>query len=173
MLKSPRRRELTFGSQMTSRPLSLREPSAPAGGDDKPFITQQIRKIRENGLQKDVKIYPEFMGDKKREFFNNVDVISVPVRKYDGYGLYLLEANGAGIPVVQPATGAFPEIIDITHGGLIYSPDTNEALVDSLVKLLNDMHLQKELGETGRKNVLSELSLGKMAIALSEIYNNL
>jgi len=142
-------------------------------GDDKPFITQQIRKIRENGLQKDVKIYPEFMGDKKREFFSNVDVISVPVRKYDGYGLYLLEANGAGIPVVQPATGAFPEIIEITHGGLIYSPDTNEALVDSLVKLLNDMHLQKELGETGRKNVLSELSLGKMALALSEIYNNL
>ena len=35
------------------------------------------------------------------------------------------------------------------------------------------MHLQKELGETARKNVLSELSLGKMALALSEIYNNL
>ncbi len=139
-------------------------------GDDKAFISRQIKKIKEHGLEKSVRIYPEFMGNKKLEFFNNVDVISVPVRKYDGYGLYILEANGAGIPVVQPATGAFPEIVGMTGGGLIYSPDTNEELVNTLVKLLNDPGLQKELGDAGRKNVRSELSLEKMSIALSGIY---
>jgi glycosyltransferase involved in cell wall biosynthesis len=142
-------------------------------GDDKPFISEQIKNIREHGFQKSVKIYPEFMGDKKLEFFSNVDVISVPVRKYDGYGLYILEANGAGIPVVQPATGAFPEILEMTGGGLIYSPDNNEELVIVLVKLLNDKNLQKELGEAGRENVKSKLSLEKMSVALSEIYNGL
>jgi glycosyltransferase involved in cell wall biosynthesis len=141
--------------------------------DDKPFISEQIKKIRENGFQNSVKIYPEFMGDKKIEFFNNVDVISVPVRKYDGYGLYILEANGAGIPVVQPATGAFPEILEMTGGGLIYSPDNNEELIGALVKLLNNKSLQKELGEAGKKNVRSKLSLEKMSVALSEIYNGL
>jgi len=139
-------------------------------GDDKPFISRQIKKIKEQGLEKSVRIYPEFMGNKKLEFFNNVDVISVPVRKYDVYGLYILEANGAGIPVVQPATGAFPEIVGMTGGGLIYSPDNNEELVNTLVKLLNDPVLQKELGDAGRKNVKSELSLEKMSIALSGIY---
>ncbi len=116
---------------------------------------------------------PEFMGDKKLEFFNNVDVISVPVRKYDGYGLYILEANGAGIPVVQPATGAFPEILEMTGGGIIYSPDNNDELVGALVKLFNDKELQKELGEAGMKNVRSKFSLEKMSVALSEIYNGL
>jgi len=139
-------------------------------GDDKPFISRQIKKIRENGFEKSVRIYPEFMGNKKLEFFNNVDVISVPVRKYDGYGLYILEANGAGIPVVQPATGAFPEIVGMTGGGLVYSPDNIEELVNTLVKLLNNPLLQKELGDAGRKNVKSELSLEKMSIALSSIY---
>jgi len=139
-------------------------------GDDKPFISRQIKKIKEHGLEKSVRIYPEFMGNKKLEFFNNVDVISVPVRKYDGYGLYILEANGAGIPVVQPATGAFPEIVRMTGGGLIYSPDNNEELINTLVKLLNDPGLQKELGDAGRKNVKSELSPEKMSIALSGIY---
>ena len=142
-------------------------------GDDKPFISEQIRKIREHGFQKSVKIYPEFMGDKKIEFFNRVDVISVPVRKYDGYGLYILEANGAGIPVVQPGTGAFPEILEMTGGGMIYSPDNKEELVGTLVKLLNDRVLQKKLGETGRINVRAKLSLEKMSVALSEIYNGL
>ncbi|MCX6335269.1 MAG: glycosyltransferase family 4 protein [Bacteroidia bacterium] len=140
-------------------------------GDDKPFVSLQIKKIREHGFQKSVKIYPEFLGDKKLEFFNNVDVISVPVRKYDGYGLYILEANSAGIPVVQPATGAFPEILSMTGGGIIYSPDTKEELVIALVRLLNDRNMQKEIGDAGRKNVKSELSLEKMSGALSGVYN--
>jgi glycosyltransferase involved in cell wall biosynthesis len=142
-------------------------------GDDKPFIADQIKKIKARGFQKSVSIYPEFLGDKKMEFFANVDVISVPVRKYDGYGLYILEANGAGIPVVQPATGAFPEIVEMTEGGLIYSPDNNDELVSSLVRLLNDRSLQKELGDKGMLNVRAKLSLDKMSVALSDIYNRL
>lgn len=142
-------------------------------GDDKPFVADQIKKIKSHGFKKSVRIYPEFLGDKKLEFFANVDVISVPVRKYDGYGLYILEANGAGIPVVQPATGAFPEIVEMTGGGLIYSPDNNEELVSSLVRLLNNRALQKELGDKGRLNVRAKLSLDKMSVALSDIYNRL
>jgi len=142
-------------------------------GDDKPFISDQIKKIKTHGFQKSVKIYPEFLGNKKLEFFASVDVISVPVRKYDGYGLYILEANAAGIPVVQPATGAFPEILEMTEGGLTYSPDNNEELVNTLVKLLNDRDLQKILGEKGKQNVESKFSLEKMSIALSGIYNRL
>ncbi|MCU0461191.1 MAG: glycosyltransferase family 4 protein [Bacteroidales bacterium] len=140
-------------------------------GDDKPFISDQIKKFREKGFQKSVRIYPEFLGNKKMEFFRNVNVISVPVRKYDGYGLYILEANGAGIPVVQPATGAFPEILGMTSGGIVYSPDNKEELVKSLVRLLIDPSMQKEFGDAGSKNVRSKLSLEKMSIALSEIYN--
>jgi glycosyltransferase involved in cell wall biosynthesis len=140
-------------------------------GSDKPFISQQIKKIRENKLEKSVKIYPEFMGDRKMEFFRDVDVISVPVNKYDGYGLYILEANSAGIPVVQPATGAFPEIIEKTGGGIIYSPDTVSDLASSLHKLLKDKELISRLGEKGRIMVRQELSLEKMSEGLSEVYN--
>jgi glycosyltransferase involved in cell wall biosynthesis len=105
------------------------------------------------------------------EFFDNVDVISVPVRKYDGYGLYILEANAAGIPVVQPATGAFPEIIETTGGGIVYKPDTVSDLAASLYKLLKDKELMLSLGEKGKKMVLQELSLDKMSAGLSVVYN--
>lgn len=140
-------------------------------GTDKSFISAQIKKIREHKLEKSVKIYPEFQGDKKLEFFHDVDVISVPVRKYDGYGLYLLEANAAGIPVVQPATGAFPEIIGRTGGGVIYSPDTISELATTLHKLLKNKELASSLGETGKKMVRQELSLERMSTGLSEVYN--
>jgi glycosyltransferase involved in cell wall biosynthesis len=141
-------------------------------GDDKPFIDKQISKLKAKGLNSFVKIYPEFHGDSKEEFFSSVDVVSVPVRKFDGYGLYLLEANAAGVPVLQPATGAFPEIIAMTGGGLTYEPDTVNGLSDALLKLFNDKALMIELGIKGRENVAKELSLEKMSAGLSEVYKN-
>ena len=142
-------------------------------GDDKPFIAEQIKKIKEHGLRNSIRRYPEFQGNSKQEFFSNIDIMSVPVRKYDGYGLYILEANAAGIPVVQPATGAFPEIIEKTMGGVIYSPDTVEGLSDALLKLFKDNDIRRKLGESGREKVYKELSLEKMAEALTEVYNSI
>jgi glycosyltransferase involved in cell wall biosynthesis len=142
-------------------------------GDDKPLIAEQIRKIKENGLKSFVKIYPEFMGDSKKDFFSNIDVMSVPVRKYDGYGLYLLEANLHGVPVVQPATGAFPEIVIRSGGGITYSPDTVSELAESLSRVLKDNELRVKLGKEGKENVLSKLSLAKMSEELSRVYSSL
>jgi glycosyltransferase involved in cell wall biosynthesis len=140
-------------------------------GDDKPFLSLQIKKIRDHGLQKSVKIYPGFQGVRKMEFFNDVDVISVPVRKYDGYGLYILEANCSGIPVVQPATGAFPEIIEKTGGGITYSPDTVDELSKTILRLMTNEEMRSDLGKTGKERVRDLLSLDKMSGGLSRVYN--
>jgi len=138
--------------------------------DDKPFIAAQIKKVREKGLSNQIKLYPWFSGEGKDEFFKNVEIMSVPVRKHDGYGLYILESNAAGVPVVQPHTGAFPEIVELSHGGITYSPDTIEALADAIYGLFMDENLRKELGENGSSNVRKLLSLNIMSGQLSEVY---
>ena len=99
--------------------------------------------------------------------------MSVPVRKHDGYGLYILEANASGVPVVQPGTGAFPEIIERTRGGITYSPDTVEDLAESLVKLFEDNILRAVLVRTGKENILRELALPGMSKKLSVVYNEI
>jgi glycosyltransferase involved in cell wall biosynthesis len=142
-------------------------------GDDKPFINKQLKKIKVSGLESSVTIYPEFQGISKEEFFRSINVMSVPVRKHDGYGLYLIEAIGDGVPVVQPATGAFPEIIEKTSGGITYTPDTIDELSKSLVSLFNNKELIKQLGKTGKEKVRSELTLDKMSEKLSLVYNML
>jgi len=139
-------------------------------GDDKPFISEQIKKVKIAGLKKFIRIYPEFQGNSKQDFFSNIDVMSVPVRKHDGYGLYILEANAAGIPVVQPATGGFPEIIARTGGGITYSPDNINELSTALSKLLNEKELLLKQGATGKENVFKNLSLDKMSEELSIVY---
>ena len=141
--------------------------------DDKPFISEQIRKIKASGLKSFIRIYPEFHGNSKQDFFSNIDLMSVPVRKHDGYGLYILEANLAGVPVVQPETGAFPEIVARTMGGITYSDDNVGELSANILKLLKDDDLRTRLGKQGRENVLNKLSLEKMSEGLSKVYNSL
>ena len=139
-------------------------------GNDKSFIKEQFRKIKENDLDSVVKIYSTFSGKQKEEFFNAIDVMSVPVRKHDAYGLYILEANSAGVPVVQPATGAFPEIIGRTNGGITYQPDSVEALADALFKLLSDRQKLNELSRLGIDAVFNKMSTGNMAKQILSIY---
>lgn len=141
--------------------------------DDKPFINKQLKKLKKLGLSDSVIIYDEFQGPPKEEFFSNIDIMSVPVRKYDAYGLYVLEANAAGVAVVQPATGAFPEILEKTGGGILYSPDNKDELVSGILKLFGDKKLMQNLGEIGRKNVRLELTLGNMSVGLSKVYSDI
>ena len=141
--------------------------------DDKPFIAEQIEKIRKNGFKSSVSIYPGFQGRGKQEFLNSIDILSVPVRKYDAYGLYILEANAAGIPVVQPATGAFPGILETTRGGIIYEPDDIETLCENLRLLLRDKAKAKAIGNEGRKNVSALLTHETMAAGMHSVYRSL
>ena len=162
--------ELKKGNQLPGLTLHI---SGGYTADNKPLIAEQIKKIKESGFKSFVKIYPEFLGESKKDFFSNIDVMSVPVRKHDGYGLYLLEANLHGVPVVQPSTGAFPEIVERTGGGITYSPDSISELATSLLKVLQDKELRIKLGNQGQENVLAKLSLEKMSEELSRVYGSL
>jgi glycosyltransferase involved in cell wall biosynthesis len=141
--------------------------------DDKPFIKEQIKKIKDHGFKSSVHIYPEFVGSAKQNFLSSIDIMSVPVRKPDAYGLYILESNAAGIPVVQPATGAFPEIIDMTGGGITYSPDTVDELASNVMKLLHDKVLADSYGKAGSNAVKEKLTLSHMSSDLISMYKSL
>ena len=142
-------------------------------GEDKPFIAKQIKKLKQHKLKEYFELYDEFTGNGKIDFLKAVDIVSVPVNKYDGYGLYILESNSAGIPVVMPYTGAFPEIISYTGGGIVYSPDTVEELAKNLASLLKDGEKITKLGANGKKGVAEKLSMEKMTLGIDNMYKKL
>jgi glycosyltransferase involved in cell wall biosynthesis len=139
-------------------------------GDDKSFIKEQFRKITSNNLDSDVKIYSAFSGKQKEEFFRTVDIMSVPVRKHDAYGLYILEANLAGVPVIQPGTGAFPEMVERTKGGFVYNPDTVDELAKTITLALADMKKLEKVRKQGFDAVKTKLSTSDMAKQVHALY---
>ena len=141
--------------------------------DDKPFIKQQMKKLENAGLADRIEIPEDFVQGRVQDFFEEVSLLSVPVQDGEAFGLYLLEAMASAIPLVQPAVGAFPEIIEASGGGIVYTPPTAEALADSWAALLNDREKMDRLGEQGRTAVETRFNTHTLARKLVEIYKGI
>ncbi len=86
----------------------------------------------------------------KIAFLSGLTVLSVPATYGEAFGLYVLEALAAGVPVVQPRHGAFPEILAATGGGILCEPNDPRALADAFESLLLDPTQARALGEQGQ-----------------------
>lgn len=122
--------------------------------DDKQFINKQIKKLKRKGYSKDVDLYKDFNTNHLPVFFRGLSVMSVPVLKGEAFGIYQIESMASGIPVVQPALGAFPEIIQTTGGGTIYHPNTPAALASALTGLFSNPEQLQKMSVDGRNAVM-------------------
>ena len=144
-----------------------------AGGQDKAdlaFIKRIERQLSDQGLINDVNIMSNLDHKDKIEFFQQLSVLSVPEKYPPAYGLYVLEALATGVPVVEPATGAFTELLEQTGGGLLYKPNNAVRLAETIEKLLIDADYSRQLGCAGRIAVVEKFSIEKTAEELAGIF---
>ncbi|MCB8999674.1 MAG: glycosyltransferase [Bacteroidales bacterium] len=130
------------------------------------------KRIAQNGLEKYLEFHEDFEEEGLREFFKKVSVISVPVRKGEAFGIYLLESMASGIPVVQPALGAFPEIVNSSGGGKIYEPNEPSVLSQSLAELLSDSESLDRLALQARKGLEEHFHLNGQVKKMIKIYQS-
>jgi glycosyltransferase involved in cell wall biosynthesis len=99
----------------------------------------------------------------KIEFLSSLHLLSVPCTYDEPKGIFLLEAMAAGVPVVQPRRGAFPEILEKTGGGLLVEPDDSASLADAIYRLWKAPEERAELGRRGAQGVRQHGSVAHMA----------
>jgi glycosyltransferase involved in cell wall biosynthesis len=106
----------------------------------------------------------------KVAFFHSIDVLSVPSGYHEPKGLYLLEAMACGVPVVEPAHGAFPEIIERTRGGVLSRSEAGADVADALYDLWRHPDRAAELGRNGAAGVRAHYTVGHMAEQMLAVY---
>lgn len=109
--------------------------------------------VRQRGLADAVDFVGEVTRSEKMTFLSTLDMLSVPTDYREPKGLFVLEAMANGVPVVQPAHGAFPELVEDTGGGILVEPGDPEALAAGLSRLIEDADLRRRMGEQGRRAV--------------------
>jgi glycosyltransferase involved in cell wall biosynthesis len=139
-------------------------------GYDTKYIKNQKKKLEREKLSQDTDFCEDFLCDDRSLFFKRISVLSVPVRLGEAFGLYLLEAMAAGVPAVQPALGAFPEIIGESGGGITYEPNTPEKLAEALAVVLSDKNLLVDKSRNGLRSVKEIFDIDKQTKKLEALY---
>lgn len=107
----------------------------------------------------------------KVAIFQKFDVLSVPAPYRDPKGLYVLEAWANGIPVVQPAHGHFPELIEETiRGGITVAPGNPSALADGLQRMLTEEAFRRDCARAGWEAVRQNHDLPVLAAATQKLF---
>jgi len=141
--------------------------------DDEAFLGKMRRRLASNGLIDDVEFLPDFDRRSKLAFLQTLSVLSVPEKQPVAYGLYMLEALAAGVPVVEPSSGVFPELLEMTGGGVLCEPNNPEALAAALGPLLLDPDFAGQLGKEGRDAVTEKFDIEQTAGAMVRIYDEI
>ena len=77
----------------------------------------------------------------------------------EAYGMAMLEAQAAGVPVVSCATRGVPDVVEHGRTGLLSPPADEAALAGSVRALLADDPARKRMGEAAAAFVANERSL--------------
>ena len=142
-------------------------------GDDIGFIKTQKHKINASGLSDFVEFIPDFDEEKRNAFFERIMLLSVPVRNGEAFGIYLTEAMAAGIPIVQPALGAFPEIIKKSQGGVVFQQNDPEHLAEALSKLLNEPDMLQGMSKKARQSIEVQFNIHALSKKMTNIYQQI
>jgi glycosyltransferase involved in cell wall biosynthesis len=136
--------------------------------EQRPYLNGIENQLREWG--RDFHYHGALDRAQKIAYLETLDVLSTPTVYADPKGLFVLEAMAAGVPVVQPDHGAFPEIIRRTGGGILVEPENPRSLADGLLRVLRDRDLRGNLARRAHSGVREHYRVEAMAQRTAEIF---
>jgi len=133
------------------------------GEADQPYLAEIQQRLADCGLVDRFQYAGEPDRAEKIALLQSLDVMSVPTVYRESKGLSVLEAWANAVPVVLPAHGAFPELIEQTGGGLLCRPDDPADLAAGLKRLIQDPAFAAECGRRAQRAVHQRFNAQRMA----------
>lgn len=137
---------------------------------DKPFVDAIEKRLQTEGMLESAAIQREFHAAPDAAFFGGLTVMSSPTADGEAFGMHIIEALSRGIPVVQPAVGAYPEILEGSGSGVLYDPRSKDGLADALRTVLCDPEYAGQLGRQGYEYARTRFSVERMAFEMASLY---
>jgi glycosyltransferase involved in cell wall biosynthesis len=143
------------------------------GPEGKSYLTEIEEKLTARGLRDEFRYHGELDHAGKAAFLRRAQVFSMPATYPEPKGLTILEAMAAGVPVVQPRHGSFPEMVERTGGGLLIEANDAASLAEGIYTLYKNSEMADDLGRNGAAGVREHYNVARMAEQAIEVYSRL
>jgi glycosyltransferase involved in cell wall biosynthesis len=137
-----------------------------AGGGDVPQYREAVKAA---GLADRVHFLGWVDQNGAQKLLAQADLMVLP-SYHEGLPLVILEALGAGTPVIATSVGAIPQFVQADQDALIVSPGDRTQLTLALARLIGDASLRQALCDHGRTTYERTFSLEAFRTNLFTIY---
>jgi len=128
--------------------------------------------VRAFGLARNVFFIGRVTGRQKCNFLRTGDVFVFPGVQQEGQPITVLEAMGAGLPVIATDRGCLRETVIDGITGFIVPPGSPEALAKKVIELIHCPALLESMAANALKRVESLYTAERFASRMSEVFHH-
>jgi phosphatidyl-myo-inositol alpha-mannosyltransferase len=115
-----------------------------------PLLGRLRRFVRVHRLE-DVLFAGRVSDADKARFYKTAQIFCAPSTGQESFGIVLLEAMAAGLPVVASDIHGYKRVVQRNVTGLLVEPRDPDAIAGALERLLCEPPLRERLGQAGAK----------------------
>lgn len=140
---------------------------------DPDYYSKLTSEVESLGLTKKVTILPGIKSDSQDlvDCYHSANSFILPSR-HEPFGIVILEAWAAGLPVLASRIGGLPSLINDGRDGLLFDSDQSRDFIINFKRLINKNNKWKQLAENGRLRSQYEFDWMQITGQLMEIYEN-
>ena len=127
-------------------------------------------RVRQEQLQSRI-IFAGYRAD-PRACLESMDIFAL-VSESESFGLALVEAMFASLPVICTGVGGMRDVVAEDETGLFVSPGNVEDIARALRTLMADSELRDRMGRAGRQRAMTLFTAARYASDVSSLYDEL
>ncbi len=138
-------------------------------GRDSNRLKKKIKKI---GLQKRFIFLGQIEKDQMIKLYQNATLFILPSYR-EGLPTVLLEAMSCGLPIIATDVRGNRDLITNGKNGLLIPPKDPKKIAETILTLLNDKKLMKQLGNNARKTIIKNYTWNAVSNKFLKCYESL
>ncbi len=140
------------------------------------YVDEIHTEIKTHRLEENIHLAGRVSDDELKSWYARADIFALPSQnigwKFEGFGLSLLEASAAGLPVIGSRDCGAEDAVEHDVTGLLVSQQNAESeLAAALLQLLNNPELRERMGIAGRERA-SRMTWGATAAQIAAAYQS-
>ena len=133
-------------------------------------VSFQNRLVRSVSALRNATLHGKVLNSDIGTHYSRAGIFVFPSLWHEPFGIPVIEAMAAGLPVVATRGGALPEIVVDGETGLLVERGDVEGLRAAISRLLRDPQLRARMGAAGRERVRRMFTWDQCVSLLTELY---